>query len=248
MRLFLLLLLISLQAGAEPLRIAVASNFLAPARALAERFEADTGQVVKISAGSTGKLYAQIVNGAPYDLFFAANAREPERLEREGLTVAGSRFTYALGRLVLWSPAIEDLGDVGEGWLKAGQYRRLSLANPNTAPYGAAGVSVLQHLGINPGNRARLVRGENVSQAYQFVASGNVDAGFVALSQVTTEGTGSYWQVPESYYPPIRQQAVWLKRAEHRQQAGAFLEWLRTPQTTALIRRFGYGVEASNDT
>lgn len=239
----LLLLFVSLSAGAEPLRIAVASNFLTPARVLAERFEAVTGQVVKISAGSTGKLYAQIVNGAPYDLFFAANAREPERLDRQGLIVPDSRFTYALGRLVLWSLDAGRLQADGAAWLKQGGYKRLSLANPNTAPYGAAAISALRTLGIADQNRSRLVRGENVSQAYQFVASGNVDAGFVAFSQIKDRPDGSYWHVPESYYPPIRQQAVWLKRAQDKPKAGAFMAWLRRPEIAALIRSFGYGLE-----
>lgn len=244
----LLLALAAWPALAEPLRIAVASNFLMPARALAEQYRVETGQPVKISAGSTGKLYAQIVNGAPYDLFFAANAREPERLEAAGLTVPGSRFTYALGRLVLWSADGERLKDAdGAAWLKRGDYARLAVANPKTAPYGAAAVQVLDALAVDRSRAGRLVVGENVSQAYQFAASGNVDAGFVALSQILTRPGGSYWQVPADDYAPIAQQAVWLKRSADKAEARAFIDWLRSARVAAVIAGFGYGVEARHD-
>lgn len=246
-----LIILFSLAAWpafAEPLRIAVASNFLAPAHALAEQYRADTGQVVKVSAGSTGKLYAQIVNGAPYDLFLAANAREPERLEAAGLTVPDSRFTYALGRLVLWSADGQRLKEAdGAAWLQRGDYARLAVANPRTAPYGAAALQVLADLGVTPAKPGRLVVGENVGQAYQFAASGNVDAGFVALSQVLAKPGGSYWQVPPGEYAPIAQQVVWLKRAQHRTEARAFIDWLRSAKVAAVIAGFGYGVEARHD-
>lgn len=241
---FLVLFLTASQVDAEVVHLAVASNFLVPAKVLAKRYQDSTGQAVLVSTGSTGKLFAQILNGAPFDVFFAANSREPKRLERQGRIVNGSRFTYALGRLVLWR--LEDAKH-GEAWLKQGDYSRLALANPKTAPYGTAANSVLQQLGIASSTRLRLVRGENVSQAYQFIASGNVDAGFVSLSQVIDQDPDSYWLVPESYYSPIRQQVVLLNRAKEHSHAKAFMAWLRAPDTAALIRGFGYGVEIEHD-
>ncbi len=227
------------QLAAQEVRVAVASNFLAPAKALARAYETAEGVPVKLSSGSTGKLYAQIVNGAPFDIFLAANRREPERLEAEGGAVKGSRFTYALGRLVLWSAdarLVEDPRSV----LEAGDYRRLALANPRTAPYGAAAVAVLEALGLRQKLDERLVYGENIAQAYQFVATGNAQLGFIARSQLP-EGKGSSWIVPEDLYPPIEQQAVLLQRAADKARARAFMEYLRGPEAGALVESFGYG-------
>ncbi len=240
-------LLVAWPVAAEPLRIAVASNFLAPAKSLAARYSAQTGQQVSVSSGSTGKLYAQIVNGAPYDLFLAANAREPARLEAQGLTVPGSRFTYALGRLVLWSADPNRFADTpGDAWLRNRLEGRVAVANPNTAPYGAAAIQVLDALGVDYHRPGRLVTAENVGQTYQFVATGNVSAGFVALSQVLAKPGGSYWVVPASDHDPIAQQAVWLKRARHNRAAADFVRWLRSRSSAALIAGFGYGAEAEH--
>ncbi len=232
--------------SAEPLRIAVASNFLVPAKALAERFAESSGKAITVSVGSTGKLYAQIVNGAPYSIFLAANVSEPERLEADGRAVAGSRFTYATGRLVLWSRSRElSTGDHGAGLIRRQEFTRLAIANPRTAPYGAAAVQAMQALGLDPmGLGAHLVRGENVSQAYQFIASGNVDAGFVALSQMGNSQRsveGNYWLVPADLHDPIEQQAVLLERAAADAHAKAFLHYLRSPGARALIAGYGYG-------
>jgi len=233
-------------AFAEPLRIAVASNFLVPAKALVARFERTSGKAITVSAGSTGKLYAQIVNGAPYGIFLAANVSEPKRLEADGRAVAGSRFTYATGRLVLWSrnPALLTAGD-GADLIRRQDFTCLAIANPRTAPYGAAAVQAMQALGLDPmGLGPRLVRGENVSQAHQFIASGNVDVGFVALSQVGNPrrpAKGSYWLVPADLHDPIEQQAVLLARAAADAHANAFLRYLRSPEARALIAGYGYG-------
>lgn len=228
------------QLAAEEVRVAVASNFLAPAKALARAYEATEGVPIKLSSGSTGKLYAQIINGAPFDVFLAANRREPERLEAEGWAVKGSGFTYALGRLVLWSADAERLTGDPRAALEGGDYRRLALANPRTAPYGAAAVAVLEALGLKQKLDERLVFGENIAQAYQFVATHNAQLGFIARSQLP-EGKGSFWIVPEDLYPPIEQQAVLLKRAADKAQARAFIDYLRGPEADALIESFGYG-------
>ena len=244
----LLLLACSVTVLAEPLRVAVASNFLMPAKELAARFEKTSGQAVTLSAGSTGKLYAQIVHGAPFSVLLAANATEPERLEEEGLAVSGSRFTYAAGRLVLWSldPDLLKAGG-GEDLIRRGDFGRLAIANPKTAPYGAAAVQTLRALAQDPASLGpRVVRGENVSQTYQFIATGNVDLGFVALSQVSNPqrpAQGSFWIVPEDLHEPIEQQAVLLTRAAEDIQAKAFLAYLQGPVARELIAAYGYGTD-----
>ncbi|MCG6862680.1 MAG: molybdate ABC transporter substrate-binding protein [Chromatiaceae bacterium] len=231
---------------AEPLRVAVASNFLMPAKALADRFEQASGYQVSLSTGSTGKLYAQIVNGAPFSVFLAANAAEPRRLEAQGKVVAGSRFTYAVGRLVLWSrdPAQLAAGD-GADLIRNGEFARLAVANPKTAPYGMAALQAMQALGLDPATLGRrLVRGENVSQVYQFTASGNADLGFVALSQVSNPekpAAGSYWLVPSDLHEPIEQQAVLLDDSPNDEGARLFFDFLKGPKSRELIARYGYG-------
>lgn len=225
-------------------QIAVAANFLGTARALARAFAAQTGHSVVLSSGSTGKLYAQIRNGAPYAVLLAADAQRPALLEQQGLAVTGTRFTYALGRLVLWS-ASEDLIDPNGEVLVQGRIARLAIANPRTAPYGAAARAVLEHLGIWNTYQARLVSGENVGQTLQFAATGNAAAAFVALAQVDDprhpQG-GSRWVVPAALYPPIEQQAVLLRTAGANATARAFLEFLRAPAGRALIESHGYGL------
>jgi molybdate transport system substrate-binding protein len=237
-----------LAAAAGEVHVAVASNFLAPAKVLAEEFEARTGHEVTVSTGSTGKLYAQVVNGAPYDVFLAANAREPLRLEQEGRAVAGSGFTYALGRLVLWSRDDRLGADDGATVLTAGRFRRLALANPQTAPYGAAAVETMHALGLYETLQPRLVRGENVSQALQYGLTGNTELAFVAMSQVLVdEVRGTYWAVPEDLYPPIRQRAVLLVHAADNRAAAELMSFLKEPATAARIRGFGYAVEVEGE-
>ena len=228
-------------AGAAEALVAVAANFTAPAQALGERFEAATGHRVAFSFGSTGHLYAQITQGAPFDAFLAADADRPARLEVGGMAVAGSRFSYALGRLVLWSRDAQRVDPDGHV-LERGEFRRLAVANPATAPYGAAAVAVLEALALRETLAPKLVEGANVAQTFQFVATGNAELGFVALSQVLDRG-GSRWLVPDTLYPPIRQQAVLLSPGRGNPAAAAFLEYLRGEEARELIRALGYEVE-----
>lgn len=226
--------------AADEIRVAVASNFADAARAIADRFEADSGDDVTLIVGSTGKLYAQIMHGAPVDAFFAADARRPERLEAEGAAVPGGRFTYAVGKLVLWSP-IDGYVDPGGDILRSGDYRYLAMANPDLAPYGSAAREVLQARGLLKDLNRRIVRGENVVQAYHYIRSGNAELGFVAYSQLIRSGRpieGSWWQVPQNLYSPIEQQAVLVRDVE---AARAFLSFARSAEAREIIRAFGYG-------
>lgn len=221
--------------------IAVAANFAPAARALAERFAAGGDAPLVLAFGSSGKLYAQVVNGAPYAAFLSADAERPGRLEAEGRTVAGSRFTYALGRLVLWSrdPAlVDDRGEV----LRRGEFRRIAIANPRLAPYGAAAREVLRGKGAWEALQGRVVRGESVGQALQFVRSGNAELGFVARAQLRALGVeagGSAWEVPAALHAPIVQQAVLL---DDDPTARAFLAFVRGEQGRAVIASLGYGL------
>jgi molybdate transport system substrate-binding protein len=233
--------------GADAVTVAVASNFLAPMQQLARDFSAQTGVEVNISSGSTGKLYAQIVNGAPFDLFLAADSREPQKLDEAGRIEPGTRFTYALGTLVAWS---HDPGlfhdDNGRAVLMAGGFRHVAIANPKLAPYGAAAMSALEKLGIAERLKPELLTGENIAQAYQYVETGNAEVGFVALSQLAPPGTtvtGSYWRVDPALYPPIRQQAVLLAHAPSGAAARRLWEFLRTEPARETIAACGYTIE-----
>lgn len=240
-RLGLFLILLAGVTEADTLRVAVASNFAPVARRLAAQFEADTHHRVVLALGSTGKHAAQILHGAPFDVFLAADRARPRRLEQAGLTVPGSRFTYALGRLALWSPRPGLVDDQGAVLRRLGAYR-LAIANPRLAPYGRAARQVLQALGLWRPLQGRMIRGENIAQAFQFVNSGNAELGLVAWSQLQAPGVrgrGSYWRVPERLYAPIEQQAVQLRP---KAAAAAFLRYLRGPRARALIGRFGYGL------
>jgi len=232
-------LLLAGNGNAGEITLAVASNFSHAIRQIADRFQAETGDRVRLSFGSTGKHYAQIVNGAPFDAFFAADMKRPQRLEQEGLIQPGSRFTYAIGRVVLWSPdptLVDDRGEV----LRSGGFSHLAIANPRLAPYGRAAQEVLQGMSLWGALQERMVRGENIGQAFQFVSSGSVELGFVAYAQVKRPGEavqGSLWQVPESAYAPIEQQAVLLS---DNPVARRFLEYVRTPEIRELIHGYGY--------
>jgi molybdate transport system substrate-binding protein len=226
-------------AFADTLRVAVASNFQPAMKELAVAFQNRSGHQLTASYGSTGKHYAQIVNGAPFDLFLAADAERPRRLELEGFAVAGSRFTYAVGKLVLWSP-VEGLIQDGHKTLIDGQFRFLAIANPRIAPYGRAAKQVLRGLGLWEAMQPRMVRGENIAQAFAFVKSGNAELGFIAWSQLPPPlagGGGSVWMVPQELYQPIEQQGVLLKDGP---VARAFLEFVRSEQAAALIMAHGY--------
>lgn len=224
--------------------IAVAANFAEPMRALAAVLEKNTGHRLELSVGATGRLYAQIRNGAPFDAFLAADTRAPAQLEADGLAVSGSRFTYATGQLVLWS-AQPGLVDAQGAVLQTNQFRKLAIANPKTAPYGAAALEVMAQLGLSDTLTPRLVQGESIGQAHNFAFTGNAELGFVALSQVLAGGelkSGSMWRVPPALYTPIRQDAVLLQRGAHNAAARALMALLRSPQGQAVIRSFGYAV------
>lgn len=223
----------------------MAANFTGAVRALEQAFEAEGPHRVTVSTGATGALYAQIRNGAPFHAFLAADSRRPRRLEEQGNAAAGSRFTYATGRIVLWSP--RDGYVIGPASLHRRDFRHLAIANPRTAPYGLAAKQALRSLGRWEALQERLVRGENIAQAYQYVASGNAELGFVALSQVSGRerpAQGSRWLVPQRHHAPIRQQAVLLEAGRHNPAAQAFLDFLRGPRAAAIMARFGYAAGA----
>ena len=224
----------------EEIRVAAASNFRPAMKALAKRFEANTGVELTLIFGSTGKQYAQIRNGAPFDVFLAADTERPALLEQEGMAVAGSRFTYALGKLVLWSPK-KDVVDSQGLVLQHGEFRRLAIANPGLAPYGKAAQQTLESLGLWDKLDERLVLGENIGQTFHFVSSGAAELGLVALSQIKHPGRpikGSYWEVPHTLFEPIEQQAVLLKESAAARQ---FLEFIRSWPAMKVIAEFGYG-------
>ena len=240
----LIVLLSPAMARAEAVQVAVAANFTAPMQAIAAAFEKDTGYTLRLAFGSSGKFYAQIRNGAPFQVFLSADADKPARLEQEGLTVGGTRFTYAIGQLALWS-AKEGMVDSKGEVLKKGDYAHLAIANPKLAPYGKAAIGVLQNLGLLQSLRSRLVQGENIAQTYQFVASGNAELGFVALSQVFRDGRlthGSAWIVPARLHAPIRQDAVILANGKGSAAAAALMAYLKGDAAKALIRSFGYAI------
>lgn len=228
-------------ANAAEFQVAVASNFIEPAQALAERFAQDSGHQAVLVFGSTGKHFAQISHGAPFAAFLAADRKRPQMLEAQGLAVAGSGFVYAIGRIALWSPD-PALVDAAAQTLSTKPFTHLAIANPRLAPYGIAAQQTLQALGLWDGVESRLVRGENIAQTYQFVRSGNAELGFVALSQIVRPNAaadGSRWEVPASSHDPIEQGAVLLKEDP---AARAFLEFVQQDSARELIRAFGYSV------
>jgi molybdate transport system substrate-binding protein len=233
-------LLLPSPACADTVRVAVAANFIAAMKEIAAGFEQATGHSAVLSFGSTGKLYTQIVNGAPFALFLAADQKRPKLLEDAGK--ASGRFTYATGRLVLWSTKPGFL-DAGGKVLFGDAFNRLAIANPKTAPYGAAAMEVLDSLGLRSELTPRLVRGDSIAQTYQFVATGNAEVGFVSLSQVVQNPAGSCWDVPQAFYTPIRQDAVLLERGTDQPAAPALLDYLKGPKARAIIERFGYGFD-----
>ena len=237
-------LLISTAGQAADVQVAVASNFTAPMRQIATQFEIDTGHKAVLSFGGTGKFFAQISNGAPFDVFLAADDESPARLEKDELTIPHSRFTYAIGQLVLWS-AQADYVDANGEVLESGRFRHLALANPKTAPYGAAAVATLRKLDRFETLKPRFVQGENIAQTYQFVATGNAELGFVALSQVVKDGrlaSGSGWIVPASLHSPIRQDAVVLTKGKNNPAASALAEYLKSDKAKAIIKSYGYAL------
>ena len=227
------------RAVAAEVRVAVAANFAEPAREIAARFKARTGHEASISIGSSGQLYAQVVNGAPFAVLVSADRERPEKAEAEGLAVAGSRFTYAIGRLVLFSrtPGLVD----GQGAvLRQGRFDKIAIADPRTAPYGVAAVEAMRSLGVYEALRPRLVQGTSIAQAHQFVDTGAAELGFLAQAQAAGVAGGSRWLVPARLHAPIDQQAVLLKAGADKPAARAFLSFLRGAEARAIIRRYGY--------
>ena len=233
--------LIAAPALAAETSVAVAANFTEPAKEIAQGFAAATGHRATLSFGSSGQFYAQIANGAPYAVFLSADAERPAAAEKAGLAVAGTRFTYAVGRLVLFSRT-PGLVDNAGAVLKGDRFRKLAIADPAAAPYGAAAVQTLQKLGLYDRVKPRIVRGASIAQAYQFVSTGAAEVGFVALSQVAGETGGSRWVVPARLHAPIDQQAILLKSGDKDPAARAFLAYLKTPAAKAVIRKYGYEV------
>ena len=236
-----LVLFFSAAHGAE-VTVAVAANFAAPMQKIAPLFEKDTGHKAVVSLGSTGGFYAQIKNGGPFHVLLSADDETPLKLEKENLAVGGTRFTYATGKLVLWSKQagfVDDKGDV----LRSGQFKRLAIANPKLAPYGAAALETLHKLELVQGLQTKFVQGENIAQAFQFVNTENAQLGFVALSQVYADGklsSGSAWIVPSHFHKPIQQDAVLLMAGKNNIAATALLAYLRTDKAKAIIRSHGY--------
>lgn len=237
-------LLLAFSAQADEVSVAVAANFTAPMNAIAAEFAKDTGHQAKLAFGATGKFYAQIKNGAPFQMLLSADDETPLKLEQEGLGVSGSRFTYAIGSLVLWSAKegyVDTKGDV----LKHGQFNKLALANPKLAPYGKAAMEVLTGMGLLDAVTPKFVQGENIAQTYQFVSTGNAELGFVALSQVMKEGkiaSGSAWIVPGKLHSQIRQDAVVLTGGKGNAAAEALVKYLKGDKAREIIKSYGYEI------
>jgi len=237
----LLLVLMSVSAQAAEVRVAVAANFLSTLKIIQPVYEQQSGNRLLISSASTGKLFAQIKHGAPYDVLLSADQHYSQQLETDDLVVQGSRFVYAQGQLVLW--ALDKMQTIDETSLQQGA-GRIALANPRIAPYGIAAQQVMQRLGVFERLKGKLVQGESVGQAFQFTATGNVSYGFVALSQVLSSfnqyNRNSYWQIPENLYSPLYQDAALLKRAQTNGAARGFLAYLKTPQARDVMYANGY--------
>ncbi|MDF0666622.1 MAG: molybdate ABC transporter substrate-binding protein [Nitrospira sp.] len=228
-------------AFAEPVLVAVAANFVPPFREVAVEFEKATGHSLKVAAGSSGNFYAQIKNGAPFDVFFSADNERPKKLEEEGFGVKDSRFTYAIGRVVLWSPNADLVK--GHETLRSKNFKRLAMANPKTAPYGVAAMQAMQKLELWESLQSHIVMGENLGQTIGFVESGNAQLGFVALSQVMDpklKGKGSHWHVPTDLHEPIQQDVILLVKGKDNQAAKALMEFMSGPQAKTIIERYGY--------
>lgn len=229
-------------ANAGEVSAAVAANFTEPMEQIVKLFQAESGHTVRVSLGSTGKFYSQIQNGAPFDVLVAADEKVPQRLEKEGLAVEGSRFVYAVGKLVLWSAQpgyVDDKGYV----LRKGNYNKLAIGDPKLASYGTAAKEALEDMGLWSVIQGKIVTGENITQTYQFAATGNAELAFIALSQVTKDGkvtAGSWWIVPAHLYNPIKQSAVQLTAAKDKAATQAFLAFLKSEKAKEVIRSFGY--------
>lgn len=239
-----LLLLAATGARAADINVAVAANFTEPAKEIAAQFKQKTGHNAVLSFGASGQFYSQITQGAPFQVFLSADDARPKKLVDDGLAVPESRFTYAIGKLVLWSktPGLVK----GEETLKAASFAKLSICNPAAAPYGLAAVEAMKSLKLYEALQPKLVKGATITQAYQFVETGNAELGFVALSQLTNSDVGSRWIVPQELYNPIRQDAVLLKSAAGNEAASAFIVYLRGPEARAIIEKYGYVLDGQS--
>jgi len=231
--------LVAIPALAAETHVAVAANFTEPAKEIAAGFEKATGHKAILAFGSSGAFYTQITQGAPFEVFLSADAERPAKAESEGLTVPGTRFTYAIGRLVLYS-ATPGLVDRKGAVLKSNRFDKVAVADPKTAPYGAAAIETMQKLGVHDALKAKIVTGSSIAQAYQFTSTGAAQLGFVALSQVIAVPGGSRWLVPAKLHRPIDQQAVLLKTGEKNPAAAAFIKYLKSRPALAIIKRYGY--------
>ena len=239
-----LLLLPGLVAAAE-VKVAVASNFLSTIRILKSEFEKDTGHKILLSAASTGKLYAQITHGAPFEVLLAADSLRPQMAEENGLAVPGSRYTYASGRLTLWSATPSMVGKECLAVLNSGQFRRLAIANPKTAPYGEAAKQALKKMGLWADVKGKLVRGENIGQTFQYTHTRNAELGMIALSQALdpkNKVTTCRWDVPVDYYEPLEQDLVVLKKGAENPAVSALIDFLKSDRARKIIAENGYGV------
>ena len=232
---------------AEQVTVAVATNFTAPMQKIAQAFEQDTGHKALLAFGSTGKFYAQIKNGAPFAVLLSADDETPARLEKEGVAVAGTRFTYAVGRLALWSKNPSLVDDKGQVLLSnttdKNNFKKLAIADPKLAPYGAVAMEVIERMGVIAKVKTKLVQGDSIGQAYQFVMTENAELGFVALSQISSDGRiaqGSAWVVPQNLYTPLKQDAVLLPLGKNNAAALALMKYMRTDPAQTIIRAYGY--------
>jgi molybdate transport system substrate-binding protein len=230
--------LLSAQAMAGTTNVAVAANFTEAAKEIAAAFKAKTGDDATLSFGATGQLYTQITQDAPFEILLSADQERPKKAIADGLGVADSRFTYAIGKLVLWSKQPGLVKD--ESTLKEGAFTKLAIANPTAAPYGAAAVETLKALKVDDALAPKIVQGNSIAQTYQFIDTGNAELGFIALSQLKGNDGGSRWMVPQDLYMPIRQDAVLLKKGASNEAAKAFLAFLKGPDAQAIIQKYGY--------
>ena len=239
-----LLLLASTAARAAQTNVAVAANFAEAAKEIAAAFGQKTGHEAVLSFGSSGQFYTQITQGAPFQVFLSADQTRPRKLVADGIAVADSRFTYAIGKLVLWSRSPGFV--TGEETLRAASFAKLSICNPAAAPYGEAAVETMKSLKLYETLEPKLVEGATITQAYQFIETGNAELGFVALSQLAGHDTGSRWVVPQDLYDPIRQDAVLLKSGAENEAASAFVGFLRGPEARAIIEKYGYVLDGES--
>jgi molybdate transport system substrate-binding protein len=228
-------------ADAAQTHVAVAANFIEPAREIAALFQQKTGHEAILISGASGAFFGQITHGAPFEVFLSADEERPRLAVEQGFAVPESRFTYAIGKLVLWSRVVDVTN--GEAALKAGEFRRLSIANPVGAPYGAAAVETMKALGVFDALQPKIVQGSSIAQAFQFIDTRNAEVGFVALAQLYGNTNGTRWLVPENLHSPILQDAVLLKNGANDEASKAFLAFLKGPESREIIERFGYALK-----